>query len=143
MASHMTPLRGAYPVLCSERVSESRDFYVRHFGFQVSFDSDWYVSLKHSQRPEFELAVVDARHVTVPEQYRRPVAGLLLNFEVENVDVEYQRLIKEARLPVLLDIKSEEFGQRHFITADPNGVMIDVITPIPPSPEFASQYLGQ
>lgn len=139
----MTPLRGNYPVLCSERVSESRDFYVRHFGFEVSFDSDWYVSLKHGQRPEFELAVVDARHGTVPEQHRRPVAGLLLNFEVEDVDAEYQRLVRDAGLPVLLDIRSEAFGQRHFITADPNGVMIDVITPIPPAPEFAGQYLDQ
>ena len=41
----MSPLRGNYPVLCCERVAESRDFYVRHFGFDVSFDSEWYVSL--------------------------------------------------------------------------------------------------
>ena len=34
----------------------------------------------------------------------------------------------------------ERFGQRHFITADPNGVLIDVVTPIPPSPEFAALY---
>lgn len=138
----MSALRGTYPVLCSEHVAESRDFYVRHFGFEVSFDADWYVSLRHAQRPEFELAVVDARHGTVPEKYRHPVAGLLLNFEVEDVDAEYRRLVKEAGLPVLLELRSEAFGQRHFITADPNGVMIDVITPIPPSAEFAAQYAG-
>ena len=34
----------------------------------------------------------------------------------------------------------EAFGQRHFITADPNGVLIDVIKPIPPSAEFAANY---
>ncbi len=34
----------------------------------------------------------------------------------------------------------QDFGQRHFITSDPNGVLIDVIKPIPPSPEFAAQY---
>ena len=37
----------------------------------------------------------------------------------------------------------EPFGQRHFITADPNGVMIDVIKPIPPSAEFAAQYADE
>lgn len=139
----MSPLRGNYPVLCSQHVSESRDFYVRHLGFEVSFDADWYVSLRHGQRPEFELAVVDANHPTVPQSYRKPVSGLLLNFEVEDVDAEYGRLIKDAGLPVLLDIRSEDFGQRHFITADPNGVMIDIITPIAPSGEFAAQYIGQ
>jgi len=137
----MSPLRGHYPVLCSRHIAESRDFYVRHFGFEVSFVADWYVSLRHVQRAEYELALVDANHPTVPASGQKPVAGLLLNFEVEDVDAEYRRLIKEAGLPVLLDIRSEDFGQRHFITADPNGVMIDVITPIPPSTEFAAKYM--
>jgi hypothetical protein len=37
-------------------------------------------------------------------------------------------------------LRDETFGQRHFITKDPNGVLIDVIKPIPPSTEFAAQY---
>lgn len=138
----MTPLKGTYPVLCSEKIGESREFYVQHFGFNVVFDSDWYVSLRHSERPEFELALLDATHETLPDGYREPVAGLLLNFEVSDVDAEYERLIGNAGLPVLLDLRDEPFGQRHFITADPNGIMIDVITPIPFAPEFADQYLS-
>lgn len=55
--------------------------------------------------------------------YRKPVQGLLLNFEIDDVDAEYARL-KAAGLPILRDIKSEDFGQRHFITHDPAGVMI-------------------
>jgi hypothetical protein len=39
-----------------------------------------------------------------------------------------------------LPLRSEDFGQRHFITSDPNGVLIDVIKVIPPSAEYASQY---
>ena len=45
-----------------------------------------------------------------------------------------------AGLPMLLPLRDEDFGQRHFITQDPNGVLIDVIKPIPPSAEFAAQY---
>lgn len=71
--------------------------------------------------------------------YRKPVQGLLLNFEIDDVDAEYARL-KAAGLPILRDIKSEDFGQRHFITHDPAGVMIDVIKVIPPTAEFAAQY---
>lgn len=36
--------------------------------------------------------------------------------------------------------KNEPFGQRHFITRDLNGVLIDVITPIPPTDEFVAQF---
>ncbi len=43
---------------------------------------------------------------------------------------------------MLLALRDEPFGQRHFITRDPNGVLIDVITPIEPSPEYAAQFAG-
>jgi hypothetical protein len=32
--------------------------------------------------------------------------------------------------------------QRHFITVDPNGILIDVIGQIPPSEAFMSQFSG-
>jgi hypothetical protein len=41
---------------------------------------------------------------------------------------------------MLQEVRSEAFGQRHFITLDPAGVMIDVITVIPPSTKFAAGY---
>jgi hypothetical protein len=56
------------------------------------------------------------------------------------VDAEYARL-KSAGLPILLPLRWEDFGQCHFVTCDPAGVMIDVIKVIPPSAEFAAQYL--
>jgi catechol 2,3-dioxygenase-like lactoylglutathione lyase family enzyme len=32
--------------ICSDQLAESRDFYVTLLGFDVSYDSDWYVQLK-------------------------------------------------------------------------------------------------
>jgi uncharacterized glyoxalase superfamily protein PhnB len=128
-----------YPVIQTDDVAASSAFYTQHFGFGVSFESDWYVSLKHPAG--FELAVLHAGHATIPDGFRHAARGLILNFEIEDVDAEYQRLIAQAGLPVHRDLKSEDFGQRHFITSDPNGVLIDVIMNIPPSVEYASQYL--
>jgi catechol 2,3-dioxygenase-like lactoylglutathione lyase family enzyme len=130
-------LSSFYPVIGTRHVSESKDFYTKHFGFLVTFEADWYVSLK---RDNYELAILDYTHPTVPENYRKSVQGLILNFEVEDVDAEYEQIIKKNKLPVALDIRSEAFGQRHFITVDPNGVLIDVITVIPATGEFAGQY---
>jgi hypothetical protein len=39
-----------------------------------------------------------------------------------------------------VDAVHAEFGQRHFIIAAPDGVLVDVITPIEPGPEFAEQF---
>jgi catechol 2,3-dioxygenase-like lactoylglutathione lyase family enzyme len=128
-----------YPVLMTDQVAATRDFYVSHFGFQVTFESDWYISLK-STDDRYELAFVAYTHETVVPTHQKLVQGLLLNFEVADVDVEYQRLIEGAQLPLRRPLITEDFGQRHFTTADPNGVLIDVIQVIPPSAEYAAQY---
>ncbi|MFI8946750.1 VOC family protein [Streptomyces sp. NPDC053750] len=134
-------LGGFYPVLASRDVAASRDFYTRHLGFDVTFEADWYVSLRRPDAPQYELALLDHTHPTVPEGHRAALrGGLLLNFEVDDVDAEHQRLVAEAGLSEVLPLRTEEFGQRHFIIAAPDDVLIDVITVVPPSQEYAALY---
>ncbi|USB33134.1 VOC family protein [Paenibacillus sp. YPG26] len=131
-----------YPVILTKQVEESSRFYTEYFGFDIVYQADWYVSLKKSGgNIPFELALLDASHPTIPAAYQKSVQGLILNFEVDDVDQEYHRLIIAGELPLQLDIRNEEFGQRHFITSDPNGVLIDVIKIIPPSDEESAQYV--
>ncbi|MFG1854300.1 VOC family protein [Actinomadura geliboluensis] len=135
-------LGGFYPVIATRDVAASRRFYVRHFGFEVTFEADWYVSLRRPDAPQYELALLDHAHPTIPDSHRTPLqGGLLLNFEVDDVDAEHRRLVGGAGLPELLSLRTEEFGQRHFIVAAPDGVMIDVITVVPATGEYAQQYV--
>lgn len=135
-------LTSFYPVICTSRLKESHDFYTRLMGFETTFEADWYVSLRRPGTPAYELALLDHDHPTLPAPYRHPARGLLLNFEVSDVDAEWERLVVGEGLRAELELRSEDFGQRHFIVADPNGVLIDVITPITPSAEYADQYRG-
>jgi catechol 2,3-dioxygenase-like lactoylglutathione lyase family enzyme len=129
-----------YPVIMTGDVAATADFYVRYLRFRPLFSSDWYVHLQSQEDEGVNLGIVDAGHETVPEAARgRGAQGLLINFEVEDVDAVHER-IAAAGLPILRSLRDEPFGQRHFIFADPNGVLIDVITPIPPSAEFLAQY---
>lgn len=68
-------LTGFYPVLCTERLVESVAFYRTLFGFETTYTSDWYVSLRQPEPPHHELALVAAGHETVPEAFRRPAGG--------------------------------------------------------------------
>lgn len=130
-----------YPVMMTSDVAGTAAFYVRHFGFEPKFTSDWYVHLQSVDDDSVDLAVLDSQHETIPEQARGQVSGLLLNFEVEDPDALY-RDFQSAGLPILIPLRDEPFGQRHFITSDPNGILIDVIKPIPPSAEYAAQYVN-
>ena len=107
-----------YPVIMTDDVAGTAAFYCAHFRFEALFTSDWYIHLQSSEDEKVTLAVLDGQHETIPAEGRGRVSGLLL----------------------LKDIQDEDFGQRHFITADPNGVLIDVIKPIPPNADFAAMY---
>ncbi|GAA3024363.1 VOC family protein [Streptosporangium longisporum] len=135
-------LTSFYPVICTSRIERSRDFYTGLLGFETTFEADWYVSLRRPGDPSYELALLDHGHPTLPEAYRVPVRGLLLNLEVEDVDAEWERLVVREGLRPELQLRSEDFGQRHFIVADPDGVLIDVITPIAPTEAYAERYVG-
>ena len=128
-----------YPVLLTHDVARSVHFYRTHFAFKPLFESDWYVHLQSEVELSVNLAILDCNHSTIPEAGRGRVSSVILNFEVEDPDALYGTC-QRAGLPILLPLRDEDFGQRHFITADPDGVMIDIIKPIPPSAEFAAQY---
>jgi catechol 2,3-dioxygenase-like lactoylglutathione lyase family enzyme len=136
-------LTSFYPVLAvdGDRVQQMRDFYVQHLDFEVTFEADWYVSLKRTGGLPAELGILQFDHPTMPADHRRPAGGVLLNFEVADVEAEYRLLIEGAGLPLVRELTTEAFGQRHFITRDPSGVLIDVITVIPPTGEYADSYV--
>jgi len=128
-----------YPVIQTKDVAATVAFYKAHFRFDVAFDTDWYVHLQSVEDPSVNLAVLQFDHPTVPKESQVPTAGLILNFEVKDVDAIHSEF-EAAGLRMVKPLVSEDFGQRHFITIDPNGVLIDVVKPIPPSEEFLAQY---
>ncbi|MET0734885.1 MAG: VOC family protein [Microbacterium sp.] len=137
----MMAVTGFYPVLMTEDVAAAASFYRELVGFETTFESDWYVSLRLG---DHELALLAAGHETIPGGFRRPVSGgLLLNLEVDDVDAVHERIVAAQGVTLAQELRDEEFGQRHFIVEAPDDVLLDVIQPIPPSPEFAAAYMGE
>ncbi len=134
-------ISSVYPVLITDHVHQTADYYRRHFGFEDTFISDWYVSLRHSKAPLQELAVLQTGHPTIPEGYSTPCRGIVINVEVEDAEAEYERLACQANLPVVLPLRDEEFGQRHFILRDPAGNLVDIIQNIAVTEEYAGSYV--
>lgn len=128
-----------YPVIQTDKVKETVNFYTRNFRFKPLFETDWYVHLQSKEDAGVNLAILRYDHETIPAQARQCTTGLILNFEVSDPDKEYQ-LAKKAGVPIVKTLRDETFGQRHFIAMDPNGVLIDVIKPIEPEEEFTDAY---
>ena len=129
-----------YPLLTSPDVTASAGFFCEHLPFEVTYQSDWYVSLRTTTEPRFEIACIEPGHTSVPTGWREFTAeGVIITVEVDDVDAVHARMV-EAGLPIHVPLRDEPHGQRHFITSDPTGILIDVVTPIPPAPGYTEDY---
>lgn len=123
-----------YPLLQVRDVAATASFYQELFGFTPVFSSDWYMHLRAHHGPQ-ELAIIACDHDTVPPEGRVPTSGLILSFEVADAAAEAERFAQKG-VRIAQPLRDEVFGQRHFIAADPSGVLLDVITPIEPDPQW-------
>jgi catechol 2,3-dioxygenase-like lactoylglutathione lyase family enzyme len=134
-------ITGIFPTICTDDIAATGEFYRTWFGFEDVFASDWYVQLQAPNGPHRQIGIVRRSHPSVPEGFRQLPAGFLLSIEVDNVDDVHRRLA-DAGVRMARDLRDEPWGQRHFIAIDPSGTMVDVITAIPPSSEYAEMYVA-
>ncbi len=129
-------MRNVFPTICTDAVADVRDFYCQLLDFEAIFDSGWYVQLASVDDPTRQIGVVNRTHESVPEGFRTSPAGVLISIELDDVDAVHRRVIATGHR-VVREIRDEEFGQRHFMTVDPAGTLVDVITQIEPSEHYA------
>ena len=114
--------------ICSDCLVESRDFYVGLLGFAVKYDSDWYVQLASPENPEFEFGIIRRDHELVPPSHQTNPSGVYITFVVTNVDQSYAKALAMG-LSIVQPPRNEFYGQRRFLTVDPNGCLIDICSP--------------
>lgn len=132
-------MNALFPLTLTDALADARDFYVALFGFDVVVDVGWYIQLAMSDNDSIRIAFIEADHDSVPETFRATPAGVALTVEVDDVATVHARAA-QLGLPVHGEPRDEEWGQRHFHTQDPTGLLVDVVEPIPPSPEFLERY---
>ena len=133
-------LKSIYSIIATDSLAEARDFYIRYFGFKVSFDTGWYVHL-HGQREgsevPLELGFMLPNNESLPTTLHPAYNGdgVYISIEADEVDALYKQLLADGYQAVLA-LCDEEWGQRHFIIRDPAGCLLDVVKPIPPEGEY-------
>lgn len=132
--------RAIYPVIPVRDLEANLRFYAPLLGLKTSFANDWYVSLVN-EAGTAQLAFVAAGHPSIPSSYRSAPSGCIVTVEVAEVDPIWQRCV-DGPIETVLELRDEPWGQRHFMVRDPEGLLVDVVQLIPPSPEFAAAYQG-
>jgi catechol 2,3-dioxygenase-like lactoylglutathione lyase family enzyme len=136
----MSVLR-SFVCIFSDRLAETRDFYVELFGWRVDFDSDWFVHLQAKDNASVELGILRRDHEIVPQAFRASPAGMLVTIVVPDVDAVHATVLERGFVPVETP-RDLFYGQRRMLLRDPSGTLVDVSSECPPSPEFLASLKG-
>lgn len=114
--------------IITSKLKETKAFYTQKLNFTVAFENDFYLLLQ-TPGGEDQLSFLLPEHPTQRPVFRTAFAGkgVYLTIEVENADAEYKR-IKALGVPIEVELRNEEWGDRHFAIKDPNGIGIDIVT---------------
>ena len=131
--------KSSFPVFIVKNLGVAKSFYTENFGFDVVFSGDWYIHLVSSTGVQVGFMLPD--QPTQPPIFQNPHSGegVIFSFEVKDADAAFA-VAKSKSLSIVLDLRSEDWGQRHFCVQDPNGVYLDIVQSFEPSEEYKSDY---
>ena len=133
-------LKTIFPVITTDKVTESRDFYMSHLGFTLVFEQDWYVHLSNG---DFQLAIMAPNQASQPPLFQGayPGKGLILSFETDDAAAAYEAF-RAKGLELDLELKREDWGELHFALRDPSGVAVNITEQVEATEEYQAHYVG-
>jgi catechol 2,3-dioxygenase-like lactoylglutathione lyase family enzyme len=115
------------PNICTDRMEETRDFYVNLLGFVVgTVHPGWYIQLVSPTDPRLQLGIVRRDAEFTPKAFQRPADGVIISVQVDDVDAVHAAAAKRG-FQIAQALRTEDFGMRHFMVVDPNGLLVNVL----------------
>lgn len=132
-------MNSLFPVIISTDLPACKNFYKSLLGLKPVFELDWYVQMQSPTDTNLQIAFVAKDHDSVPAGYGNDPTGVIVTVEVNQVDPVFEQAVI-MKAPVVFELKDEEWGQRHFMARDPNGLLVDLVQMIEPGEAYASHF---
>ena len=131
--------KSSFPVFTVKDLVAAKSFYTEHFGFDAVFSNEWYLHLV--SKSGVQVGFLLPKQPTQPPIFQQPYdgSGVIFSLEVDDADSAFSTA-KSNSLNIVLQLRSEDWGQRHFCIEDPNGVHLDIVQAIEPTEEYRSNY---
>jgi uncharacterized glyoxalase superfamily protein PhnB len=137
-------LLDTYPLIVTRHREACRDFYTRHFGFEVRFDSSWFTYLHRPATDAREvpasLAFMDSDHPSAPpgpEVFAG--SGALLSLQVEDATA-FELALRESGVEITYAVRREPWGQVRFECVDPAGLVLDICEQVEPQAGYWERF---
>ena len=132
----------SFPVFTIKDLNAAKSFYTEYFNFDVVFSGDWYIHI--ISKSGIQVGFLLPNQPTQPQIFQQPYLGegVIFSLEVEDADAAFADT-KSKSLNIVFELRSEDWGQRHFCIQDPNGIYLDIVQSFEPSEEYQSDYTSE
>jgi predicted enzyme related to lactoylglutathione lyase len=113
-----TPRANSYIGITTEKFKETADFYIQHFGYSINAEAEGFIVI---QSPNQKRTL----GFSAPSNDKGLIGtfsgGIHLPFLVDDIEAALAGF-KRAGVSVTRNIKTENWGEKHFVVTDPAGV---------------------
>ena len=110
-------IRRAVPNIRSDRVAESREFFIDLLGFEVAMDLGWVTTVAARDNRSVQITIVGGADMAAPG----------ITVEVDDVDAVHAKAV-EGGIEIAYPLRDEEWGVRRFMVREPSGTIVNVVS---------------
>jgi catechol 2,3-dioxygenase-like lactoylglutathione lyase family enzyme len=110
-------VRRAVPNIKTERVAETRDFFVEVLGFEVVMDIDWIVTVASPANPSAQVNIIGNDDAAAPG----------ISVGVDDVDAAHAKAVEQG-IEIAYALRDEDWGVRRFMVKEPSGTIVNVVS---------------
>lgn len=113
------PVQRIVPNLLTNRISESRRFYLDLLGLELGMDLGFITTLVSREDHNVQISLLKKESGAAIQP--------AVSIEVDNVDLVYRRA-QERELKIVYPLIDEPWGVRRFFVADPDGTILNILS---------------
>jgi predicted enzyme related to lactoylglutathione lyase len=117
----MESIKRIVPNILSDKMEESRKFYAEFLGLKVAMDMGWIITLVSPDNPTAQISLVRSQEAIKPD------TNFSLTIEVKDVDDVHTKALAGG-IKIIYPLTDEPWGVRRFHVADPNGVVVNIMS---------------
>jgi uncharacterized glyoxalase superfamily protein PhnB len=112
MEKEMIKPNSSFPVFIIEKIDEAKSFYSSYFGFDVTFENEWYLHLVSESG--IQVGFMLPGQPIQPDIFHKAHNGngFIFSLEVDDAEFAYTEAMKHS-LDIVLKLRSEDWGQYH------------------------------
>ena len=112
------------PMFVTDKLAETKAFYTEKAGFTITHDLDGYLSVHYGDEDGPELAFAASETEVMGKLPLFRGEGIIVSIPTPNADRKATEMASHG-VKLMGEPETRPWGWRSFMTADPNGVILD------------------